>query len=48
MFVHRPIQMSDAGIVVSGHHKASEAGAAILRQGGNAIGELGPATETIT
>lgn len=37
MFVHRPILMSDAGMVVSGHHKASEAGAAVLRDGGNAI-----------
>lgn len=36
-FVHRPILMSDAGAVVSGHHKASEAGAAVLRAGGNAI-----------
>lgn len=37
MFVHRPIVMSDAGMVVSGHHKASEAGAAVLRDGGNAV-----------
>jgi len=29
--------MSDKGIVVSGHHRASEAGASILRQGGNAM-----------
>lgn len=36
-FTHRPILMSDAGIVVSGHHKASEAGAAMLRRGGNAM-----------
>ncbi len=36
-FVHRPILMTDAGAVVSGHHKASEAGAAVLRAGGNAI-----------
>lgn len=36
-FTHRPVVMSDAGIVVSGHHRASEAGAAVLRQGGNAI-----------
>lgn len=37
MFVHRPIVMGDAGMVVSGHHKASEAGAAVLRAGGNAM-----------
>lgn len=37
MFVHRPILMSEAGAVVSGHHKASEAGAAVLRAGGNAM-----------
>jgi len=36
-FVHRPIVMTDAGVVVSGHHKASEAGAAVLRDGGNAM-----------
>ena len=37
MITHRPIVMSDAGMVVSGHHKASEAGATVLRDGGNAI-----------
>lgn len=37
MLVHRPIIMTDAGVVVSGHHKASEAGASVLREGGNAI-----------
>jgi len=37
MFVHRPIVMTDAGVVASGHHKASEAGASVLREGGNAI-----------
>ncbi len=37
MSVHRPVLMSDAGMVVSGHHKASEAGAAVLRAGGNAM-----------
>ena len=36
-FTHRPLVMSDKGIVVSGHHRASEAGASILRQGGNAM-----------
>jgi gamma-glutamyltranspeptidase/glutathione hydrolase len=35
--IHQPIVMSDAGIVVSGHHKASDAGAEVLRRGGNAI-----------
>ncbi|MCP5367703.1 MAG: gamma-glutamyltransferase [Hyphomicrobiales bacterium] len=33
----RPILMSDGGMVVSGHHRASEAGAAVLRAGGNAF-----------
>lgn len=33
----RPIVMSEKGIVVSGHHRASEAGADILRRGGNAF-----------
>ncbi|WP_164730499.1 gamma-glutamyltransferase family protein [Pelagibacterium montanilacus] len=36
-FTSRPILMSDAGMVVSGHHLASEAGAAVLRAGGNAF-----------
>src|ERR1051325_7577241 len=35
-FVHRPIVMSERGIVVSGPHKASEIGAEVLRAGGNA------------
>lgn len=35
--VHRPIIFSDAGMVVSGHHRASEAGARVLRAGGNAM-----------
>lgn len=34
---HRPIIMGDRGMVVAGHPKASEAGAAILRSGGNAM-----------
>lgn len=34
---HRPVVMSDRGMVVAGHPKASEAGAAILRSGGNAM-----------
>lgn len=37
MSAHRPIVMTDAGVVASGHHRASEAGAAVLRDGGNAI-----------
>lgn len=36
-FVHRPVLMTEEGAVVSGHHKASEVGAAVLRDGGNAI-----------
>jgi gamma-glutamyltranspeptidase/glutathione hydrolase len=35
--LHRPIVMSEAGIVVAGHHRAAEAGAAMLRSGGNAM-----------
>jgi len=35
--VHRPIIFSATGMVVSGHHRASEAGAAVLRAGGNAM-----------
>src|SRR5262245_43391720 len=34
---HRPIVMSEEGIVVAGHHRAAEAGAAMLRSGGNAM-----------
>lgn len=36
-FVHRPILMTDAGVIVAGHHRAAEAGAAVLRRGGNAV-----------
>ena len=36
-FSHRPVVMGDKGIVVAGHHRAAEAGAMILRAGGNAI-----------
>ena len=36
-FLSRPVLMTTAGCVVSGHHKASEAGAAVLRSGGNAM-----------
>ncbi|MGF7159620.1 gamma-glutamyltranspeptidase/glutathione hydrolase [Rhodoligotrophos appendicifer] len=34
---HRPIVMSEHGLVVAGHPRAAEAGAAILRAGGNAM-----------
>lgn len=34
---HRPVVMSERGMVVAGHPRASEAGAAILRSGGNAM-----------
>lgn len=34
---HRPVVMGDRGMVVAGHPKASEAGSAILRTGGNAM-----------
>src|SRR5262245_10327370 len=37
MSSHRPIVMSEEGIVVAGHHRAAEAGAAMLRSGGNAM-----------
>ena len=36
-FVHRPIIFSESGMVVSGHHRASEVGAGVLRRGGTAI-----------
>jgi gamma-glutamyltranspeptidase len=35
--VHRPILMTEHGAVVAGHHRAAEAGAAVLRRGGNAF-----------
>ncbi|UPJ76851.1 gamma-glutamyltransferase [Bradyrhizobium sp. 187] len=34
---HRPVVMGDRGMVVAGHPKASEAGAAMLRRGGSAM-----------
>lgn len=34
---HRPVVMADRGMVVAGHHRAAEAGVAMLRAGGNAI-----------
>lgn len=36
-FTHRPTVLSETGLVVSGHHRASEAGARMLRDGGNAM-----------
>ena len=36
MFVHRPAIAARGGLVVAGHHLAAEAGAAVLREGGNA------------
>jgi len=44
---HRPIIFSGAGMVVSGHHRASEAGAAVLRSGGNAIDAAIAASATL-
>ncbi|WP_110647489.1 gamma-glutamyltransferase family protein [Salinicola peritrichatus] len=46
-FTHRPILMSERGMVVSGHHQASEAGAAVLRQGGNAFDAAAAAAATL-
>ena len=37
MWTYRPIVMTRRGIVVAGHHLAAEAGAAVLREGGNAM-----------
>jgi len=37
MWVHRPIVITRRGIVVAGHHLAAEAGATVLREGGNAM-----------
>jgi gamma-glutamyltranspeptidase len=34
---HRPVVMGDKGMVVAGHHRAAEAGVAMLRAGGNAM-----------
>ena len=41
MFVHRPILMSDAGIVVSGHHKASEVGVRVTEEAIQILGGNG-------
>ncbi|WP_142502190.1 gamma-glutamyltransferase [Klebsiella sp. 2680] len=43
----RPIIFSDNGMVVSGHHRASQAGAAVLRAGGNAIDAAIAASATL-
>lgn len=48
MFVHRPIVMTSRGLVVAGHHKAAEAGAAVLREGGNAMDAAVAAAATLT
>lgn len=34
---HRPVVMAESGMVVAGHHRAAEAGASMLRAGGNAM-----------
>lgn len=34
---HRPVVMGDKGMIVAGHHRAAEAGVAMLRAGGNAM-----------
>ncbi len=34
---HRPVIMGDRGMVVAGHHRAAEAGLAMLRANGNAM-----------
>lgn len=47
MLAHRPILMSEAGMVVAGHHKAAEAGAAVLRAGGNAMDAAVAASATL-
>lgn len=36
-FVHRPVVMGRKGLIAAGHHRAAEAGAEILRAGGNAM-----------
>ncbi len=47
MFVHRPIVMARGGMVVAGHHLAAETGAAVLRQGGNAMDAAVAAAATL-
>lgn len=48
MFIHRPIVMTKRGLVVAGHHKAAETGAAVLREGGNAMDAAVAAAATLT
>ena len=44
---HRPIIMGDQGLVVAGHPRASEAGVAMLRSGGNAMDAAVAAAATL-
>ncbi|TWS95685.1 gamma-glutamyltransferase family protein [Reyranella sp. CPCC 100927] len=44
---HRPIIMGDRGMVVAGHPRAAEAGAAVLRSGGNAMDAAVAAAATL-
>lgn len=46
-FVHRPVVMGRRGIIAAGHHRAAEAGAAILRAGGNAMDAAVTAAATL-
>ncbi|NIR31456.1 MAG: hypothetical protein GWN84_19520, partial [Gammaproteobacteria bacterium] len=46
-FVHRPIVMGRRGMVVAGHHAAAEAGARVLREGGNAMDAAVTAAATL-
>jgi gamma-glutamyltranspeptidase/glutathione hydrolase len=47
VIAHRPVIMSQDGMVVAGHHKAAEAGARMLRAGGNAIDAAIAASATL-
>lgn len=47
MFVHRPIVMTREGMVVAGNHHAAEAGAQVLRDGGNAMDACVTAAATL-
>jgi gamma-glutamyltranspeptidase/glutathione hydrolase len=46
-FVHRPAVLARGGLVVAGHHFAAEAGAAVLREGGNAMDAAVAAAATL-